>query len=228
MFPLELPRRLIEIFMRDNDRVVLDPFVGAGSTVLAAHLLGKQGIGIDVSETYSSLARQRLGQKSLFVTDDCQRRIHTADAHMVDELVVPGSVDLVITSPPYWNILLQKRSADYKPQREYAAGLEDLGKIADYQEFLNALKGIFGQVRKSMRPGAYCCVIVMDLRKKDRFYPFHSDIASFMQDLGFIYDDIIIWDRRHEYNNMRPLGYPSVFRVNKAHEYILLFLNPVK
>jgi DNA modification methylase len=77
-----------------------------------------------------------------------------------------------------------------------------------------------------MRPGAYCCVIVMDLRKKSAFYPFHSDIADFMRDIGFVYDDIIIWDRRHEYNNMRPLGYPSVFRVNKAHEFILIFQKP--
>jgi len=47
-----------------------------------------------------------------------------------------------------------------------------------------------------------------------------------MQAIGFIYDDIIIWDRRHEYNNMRPLGYPAVFRVNKAHEFILIFQKP--
>jgi hypothetical protein len=51
-------------------------------------------------------------------------------------------------------------------------------------------------------------------------------VAAFMQKLGFIYDDLIIWDRRHEHNNMRPLGYPSVFRINKAHEYILIFQKP--
>ena len=77
-----------------------------------------------------------------------------------------------------------------------------------------------------MRAGSYCCVIVMDLRKKERFYPFHSDVANFMQEIGFVFDDLIIWDRRHEYNNMRPLGYPFVFRVNKAHEYVLLFVKP--
>jgi len=34
-----------------------------------------------------------------------------------------------------------------------------------------------------------CCIIVMDIRKKNIFYPFHSDIADFMQDIGFIYKD---------------------------------------
>ena len=47
-----------------------------------------------------------------------------------------------------------------------------------------------------------------------------------MQEIGFLLDDIIIWDRRQEYNHLRPLGYPSVFRINKVHEYILIFKKP--
>ena len=66
----------------------------------------------------------------------------------------------------------------------------------------------------------------MDLRKKNRFYPYHIDISHLMEDIGFIFDDTIIWDRAQEYNNLRPLGYPSVFRVNKVHEFILIFQKP--
>jgi len=64
---------------------------------------------------------------------------------------------------------------------------------------------------------------VMDIRKKAKFYPFHMDVVNKMQEIGFELDDIIIWDRQKEYNNMRPLGYPFVFRVNKVHEFILIF-----
>ncbi len=223
IFPVELPKRLIEIFTKEKDRVVLDPFAGIGSTILAARMLGKSGIGIEISHKYSEMARERLRQDGLFVKG-AESIIHTCDANQLLQKVEPGSVDLVITSPPYWDILSQKRSADYKPQREYEAGSADLGKIPNYYGFLNALKEIFTDVHATMRAGSYCCVVVMDLRKKERFYPFHSDVATFMQEIGFVYDDLIIWDRRHEYNNMRPLGYPFVFRVNKAHEYILLFL----
>ena len=63
----------------------------------------------------------------------------------------------------------------------------------------------------------------MDLRKKDKFFPFHFDTIQFMTDIGFTLDDIINWDRRQEYNNLRPLGYPYVFRINKIHEFILIF-----
>ena len=90
------------------------------------------------------------------------------------------------------------------------------------------MKEIFEQVHVAMKPERYCIVVVMDLRKKSKFYPFHSDIANMMQRIGFIYDDIIIWNRQSEYNNLRPLGYPSVFRINKVHEFCLIFKTSIK
>jgi DNA modification methylase len=74
-----------------------------------------------------------------------------------------------------------------------------------------------------LKQGGHCIVILMDIRKKDKFFPFHSDLADRMKDIGFEFEDLIIWDRQHEYNNMKPLGYPYVFRINKVHEYIMIF-----
>lgn len=226
IFPLALVNRLIEIFTSRDDQVIFDPFVGAGTTAVAAKRMGKRGIGIELNPEFAEKARQRCEQATLFDTPGGSAVIYTEDALNTLQCVEEGSVDLVITSPPYWDVLTEKRTADCKEIRNYGEERGDLGRIEDYQEFLSRLKAVFAQVYKAMRAGAYCCVIVMDLRKKSKFYPFHSDVADFMQEIGFIYDDIIIWDRRHEYNNMRPLGYPYVFRVNKAHEYILIFQKP--
>ena len=132
----------------------------------------------------------------------------------------------MVTSPPYWDILLRKRSADYKKIRNYGDSSEDLGRISEYGEFLDALGVVFSNVLAVLKPGCYCCVAVMDLRKGSRFFPLHADLATRMQEVGFLFDDIIIWDRRHDYNNLRPLGHPSVFRINKVHEYILIFQKP--
>ena len=232
MFPAQLAARLIQCFTSKEDKTVLDPFVGAGSTLLAAHALGKTGIGFDVSEEYVSKARNRPSPAGdMLETMDVDagtgdRRIYQADANDLLQYLSPESVDLVVTSPPYWNILLQRRTADYKKIRHYGDSARDLGKIDDYDEFLRALIEIFDKVHTVLKPGKYCCAVVMDIRKKDRFYPLHSDLARGMQDAGFIFDDIIIWDRGHEYNNLRPLGYPAVFRINKVHEYILIFRKP--
>lgn len=226
IFPQQLVTRLIECFTRSDEKVILDPFMGSGSTIVAADRMGRTGIGFETSAEYYNLAARRLYNRELFQTSELTSQLYLADARRMLEFLKPESVDLVITSPPYWDILSQKRTADYKETRDYGNAPGDLSQIADYNEFLKELSKVFEKVYQVLKPSKYCIVIVMDLRKKDKFYPFHSDIADFMQEIGFIYDDIIIWDRRHEYNNMRPLGYPSVFRINKAHEYILIFKKP--
>jgi len=66
-------------------------------------------------------------------------------------------------------------------------------------------------------------IIVMDIRQGSQFIPFHIHISNMMAEIGFLLEDIIVWDRRKEYSNLRPLGYPYVFIVNKVHEYILIF-----
>jgi site-specific DNA-methyltransferase (adenine-specific) len=58
-FPLELPRRCIKLFTYIGD-IVLDPFVGSGTTLIAARLLKRRAVGIDISRKYCEVARERL------------------------------------------------------------------------------------------------------------------------------------------------------------------------
>lgn len=231
LFPVELPRRLLRCFTNAEDKVVLDPFVGLGSTVCAAEELGKTGIGLDIYPNFIKKAEERLAQLRLLGAEiqpltNPRGRFHCVDAQNLTRVVPINSVDIAITSPPYWDIHLQERTADRKAIRPYGDSQADLGRIRNYQEFLERLRDAFEPVYRVLKPGKYCIVIVMDIRKKNKLYPFHSDMVSVMRDIGFLYDDLIIWDRRHEYSNMRPLGYPYRFRINKAHEYILIFQKP--
>jgi len=58
-FPVELPRRLIELYTYKGD-LVLDPFIGSGSTALAAVESGRHYVGFDTEQSYIDLARERL------------------------------------------------------------------------------------------------------------------------------------------------------------------------
>ncbi|MHA2362499.1 MAG: DNA-methyltransferase [Candidatus Hodarchaeales archaeon] len=58
-FPIELPRRCIELYSYKND-IILDPFIGSGTTCLAALRQQRKFIGIDISKDYCQLAGQRL------------------------------------------------------------------------------------------------------------------------------------------------------------------------
>ncbi len=221
MFPSSLTDRLLEIFSPRDGGLVLDPFMGSGSTICSAYRRGLPAIGFELSLEYIDLARQRLtevpdasGPRPRLINDSSERLL---------SYVAPESVGLCVTSPPYWDVLRQRRTADGKPVRHYGEDCQDIGRINSYEEFLAALQGVFTGVYQVLRTGAYCIVVVMDVRKKNNLYPLHLDISQRLLVPGFILDDIIIWDRRQEYNRLKPLGYPHVFRVNKVHEYILIF-----
>jgi site-specific DNA-methyltransferase (adenine-specific) len=66
-FPVELPRRLIELFTYRAD-LVLDPFIGSGTTAVAASRSGRRYVGYDTDAGYIELARTRLASDRSGVT----------------------------------------------------------------------------------------------------------------------------------------------------------------
>ena len=65
-FPVELPRRLIELYLYRGD-VVLDPFMGAGATAVAAVEAGRRYVGFDAKPDYVALAERRLAPHQLAI-----------------------------------------------------------------------------------------------------------------------------------------------------------------
>ncbi|MDO5760811.1 MAG: DNA methyltransferase [Bacteroidota bacterium] len=59
-FPIELPTRIIYSLLNEDKGVVIDPYCGSGTTLVAAKLLNKDFIGIDISEDYISFTKERL------------------------------------------------------------------------------------------------------------------------------------------------------------------------
>ena len=59
VYPLALARRCIELFSHEGE-LILDPFVGSGTTLLAARDINRNAAGFDINEEYIALARERL------------------------------------------------------------------------------------------------------------------------------------------------------------------------
>jgi adenine-specific DNA methylase len=223
IFTIKLVDKLIDTFCRPQKSLILDCFAGSGTTLISGLRKEKNVIGFDLNQGYKDLFIKRATNSYNFSLYGMSDRYLIHDSRFLSQKLEEESVDLCITSPPYWDILNQKRSADYKTNINYSDSADDLGNIDNYCAFLDNLKLVFAEVYKVLKFKSYFIVNVMDLRKKDKFFSLHSDASNIAKQVGFSLEDIIIWDRQQEYNNMRPLGYPFKFIVNKVHEYLLIF-----
>jgi site-specific DNA-methyltransferase (adenine-specific) len=70
-FPVELPKRCIEMYSFAGD-VVLDPFNGSGSTCVAAKMTGRTFVGIDLSEEYCAIAQKRIDETELWTAPEIE------------------------------------------------------------------------------------------------------------------------------------------------------------
>jgi site-specific DNA-methyltransferase (adenine-specific) len=64
-FPIELPKRCIKLFSYVGD-IVLDPFLGSGTTLIACFRNNRIGIGVEINKNYCELAVKRLKENGIF------------------------------------------------------------------------------------------------------------------------------------------------------------------
>ena len=87
-FPVELPRRLIDLYTYRDD-IVLDPFAGSGTTLVAAARTGRIGVGYDLDPSYVALAERRLDTELHRATglDTAIKRMESAPPGEQEELL---------------------------------------------------------------------------------------------------------------------------------------------
>lgn len=223
--------RLIRFFTKKGE-MVLDPFVGIGSTLKACALEERKGIGIELNPRFAKLSRERLAKEvgDIFSTVDEQTVIE-GDARKVLKTLKPNSLDFVVTSPPYWSIL--KKKADHKVKqarvshglaKDYGSDPRDLGNVENYDEFLVELGAILGQCVLALKPGKYMAVIVSDFRDKSKFIMFHADLAREMEERGLEMRGLKVLYQRHK--KIFPYGYPYAYVPNIHNQFILILQKP--
>ncbi|MFD2631596.1 DNA methyltransferase [Idiomarina piscisalsi] len=221
--------RLIKFFSKKG-QTVLDPFLGIGSTLKACALEGRHGIGFELSEKYAELSRERLESEVSSESHDYpEQLVMQGDARELADELEENSIDFLVTSPPYWNIL---HKVDHKAKQErqsqaldtkYSDDLKDLGNIDNYEEFLDELTGIFSKCRRALKPGKYMAIIVSDFRDKSKYVMFHSDLASKLESVGLEMRGLKVLYQRHK--RIFPYGYPYAYVPNIHNQFILILQN---
>lgn len=220
--------RLIKFFSKEGG-VVLDPFVGIGSTLKACAVSNREGIGIDLNKKYVQLSKKRLKDELDDEFLNTNQKVLQGDAIKVIDKIETNSVDFIVTSPPYWNIL-NKKDHKAKQEREnkgldtkYSEDKRDLGNIEKYEDFLDKLQKIFEKCIRVLKNDSYMAIVVSDFREKSKYIMFHADLAYKLQDLGYEIKGMKVLYQRHK--RIFPYGYPYSYVPNIHHQNIIIVQN---
>jgi len=229
-FPETMAQEFIEFFTKEGE-TVLDPMAGTGSTLIAALRSGRNSYGIELNLKYAEIAKQIIEDErsSLGASiENLESKIVNGDAAQITNYQLPLT-DYVLTSPPYWDMLRAKGAETQKKRRSsteldvhYSDDPNDMGNIADYEEFLEKLVNIYRGLKPLLREKAYLTIIVKNVKKGGKIYPLAWDIA---RELGKTYTlkDEKIWVQDNQ--RLAPFGLGSAWVSNTFHHYCLQFRN---
>ena len=221
--PPALMKRLIEFFTKKGGRV-LDPFVGVGGTLLACAMTGRHGVGIDLSQEYLEIYHQASAELGL----EAQPFL-CGDARNLENLL--GEVkpfDLVLTDPPYGDMLSRKRSGERKKKKRddsptpFTASFDDLGNMPPAQ-FYEALKTVIVQAMQHLKPKGYVVIFCKDLQPTEDYHNMiHADVVATFADVENLrFRGYKIWYDKSL--KLYPFGYPYAYVSNQLHQFSLIF-----
>ena len=232
-FPISLCRKVIELFSHAGE-LVLDPFVGSGSTLMAANDLNRNAVGFDLQKNYINLCERRL-ESSRNLYNTCKQIAVQDDARNVPLYLEEGSVGLIWTSPPYANLLNRKRKNKSRRYRnndqigkieQYSQDPRDLG-VLDLDAYTFSMGDIFEKLLPLLRPKGHCVINVPDMWWENERITIHVSLIEELRRRGYALRNVIIWDRTNIVNQIGIFGWPSNYiTMGVTFEYLLDFWRP--
>lgn len=207
-----IPRNLILRYSKEGD-IVLDPFLGSGTTLVETKLLKRKGIGIDINPEAIKIANENLKfDKNL----EFEPIIYNLDSRNLSVLS-DDSVDLICAHPPYANII------------KYSENIKGDLSLLDIDEFLSEISTVAKELFRVLKRDKYCAILIGDTRRNKHMVPLGFYVMQEFLNAGFVLKENII----KEQHNCRATGfwYKKSIDYNFlliAHEYLFVFRKPLK
>ncbi len=200
-----VPRNLIARYSKTND-LVLDQFMGSGTTLIEAQLAGRTVIGVDINPKAIAITKAKLNFQSPSQT---KIYLHKGDACQLD-FIPNQAIDFICSHPPYANII------------KYSKGIaQDLSQL-DPQAFMRQLPQIASESYRILKANKFCAMMIGDVRKNRRLYPLGFELMQAFQGVGFELKEIIIKEQHNCRGSKKWQGKTLPFLL-LAHEYIFIF-----
>lgn len=240
VFPIALAKQVISLFTHKGELVV-DPFVGSGTTLLAASDLDRNAVGFDIYPNYIKLCENRLAQRKLI--DTSKQIAILDDARNIDQYFKPETISLVWTSPPYANLLNRPRlnksrrgdmrvNEQFLKIEQYGFDPKDLG-VLTAEKYQEEMRVIFKKMLSLLKPGGHAVINVPDMWWKEdrpgggRRVPLHIHVYHALTDAGYEFRNNIIWNRLNIVNKVGIFGWPSNYiTMGTTFEYLMDFWKP--
>jgi DNA modification methylase len=159
------------------------------------------------------------------------------DARNANSYLKEESVALIVTSPPYSNMLNRKRlnksrrgdkrkNDQYLKVEQYSQDIRDLG-VMELDQYTKAIGDIFEDLLPALRPKAHCVINVPDMWWDNRRITIHVSVIEELRLRGYELRNTIIWDRTNLVNQIGIFGWPSNYiTMGTTFEYLLDFWKP--
>lgn len=235
-YPIALSTKCIELFTHKGE-LVLDPFVGSGTTLVSAKDTGRNAIGFDLQQEYVDLSNERLLQQNLF--ESGKQIAICDDAHNIPEYMDEETVSLIVTSPPYANLLNRKRknksrrgdernNKQFQRVEQYSQDPRDLGTMS-LEKYAQEMADIFQGLLPLLRHKAHCVINVPDMWWENKRITIHISVVEALRSVGYELRNTIIWDRTNIVNRVGIFGWPNNYiTMGVTYEYLLDFWRPPK
>lgn len=233
-FPISLARKIIDLFTHEGELVV-DPFVGSGTTLVAAQDSNRNAVGFDLQEKYIELSKSRLTNGNFFNTST-QIAIQD-EARNINQYFEEETISLIWTSPPYANLLNRERKNKSRRFRnneqlgkveQYSQDERDLGTLA-LDSYTQAMGNIYESLLPLLKHKGHCVINVPDMWWENQRITIHVSLIEELRKRGYELRNIIIWDRTNLVNQIGIFGWPSNYiTMGVTFEYLLDFWRPPK
>jgi len=181
-FAPQIARNIIEMYTEMGD-TILDPMVGAGTTLIEAKLLARNALGMDVNPEAIKLTKAALKFKH---HPSSEQNVQVGDARDLSFLK-DDSFNLVLTHPPYMNII---RYSDGKIEA-------DLSNISSLPKFCDEIERIAKELFRVLKPDKYCAILIGNTRKGKHFVPLSFHVMQRFLKVGFVLKEDIIKVQHH-------------------------------
>ncbi|MBU0560471.1 MAG: site-specific DNA-methyltransferase [Bacteroidetes bacterium] len=227
-YPESLVAEFIKFFSKENEWV-FDPFLGTGSTLIAAGENKRNGIGIEINEKYFGTCQKRI--ENLSSTQKLLPLLGSSfDINSIlKKNKIDRQIDYTITSPPYWN-QLERNNIRQKPRSEkgldtkYSTSKDDLGNEKDYYNFIELQAQVFDNVFDITKNKGYLTIITNNVYCEGKLFPLAYDTAISLTKRGkksWVLKDEKIW--LQDDKSLIALGINNAWIGNRHHQFCLVF-----